>query len=70
MTAPPNSMRRKKAAVSVEEAKADPSGAHCPAGTEFPCVSIGAHTEWSTPSGRVYARCAKCQRPFILRDHA
>jgi hypothetical protein len=29
---------------------------------------MGSHTEWPTPSGQVYAKCAKCKNGFILRD--
>ena len=54
--------------ITVAQAEADPYGRHCPNDIEFACSSMGAHTEWETPSGKVYTICVKCKKAFILRD--
>jgi len=56
--------------VTIEQAEKDPYGRNCPINVEFPCMSMGSHTEWETASGKVYAKCRKCKKAFILRERS
>jgi hypothetical protein len=55
-----------KKSVTIAEAEADPYGRNCPNDLAFPCTSTGPHTEWTTPSGKVYTICSKCKKAFII----
>lgn len=53
--------------VTIKEARAEHTGKWCPSDTRYACTSCGPHTEWATPSGKVYTKCSKCDRSFNLR---